>query len=191
MGLQFKPRSKMFKGSNGKNTFNPETFQGHSYQWWMYVTKIKGVVVFNDYNYSMTTNKHQWEMKSFLKEQYGIETKDMVILDQAQSLDRGIFLDHHYNLLAVNEVRLKAAKRDSQKEELEAAIEHCKKMISTLKKLGAKAEMTLVNHRVNAKNSEARRLEAARVKSRIARDKKNALLKEFKEVAESTAAIDV
>jgi hypothetical protein len=189
--MQFKPRLKIYKGSNGKNTFNPDTFEAHSYKWWMYVCKIKGVIVFNDHSYSVTTNGHQWEMKSLLKSLFPNEMKNVVFVNQRQSLSSGIFLDHHYNLLALNEVRLKAAKRDDQKEELKESIEHCKKMIATLKKLGATANMTLVNHRVNAKNSEASRLETQREKSRIAREKRNAVVKEFKNDYESTEAIDV
>lgn len=189
--MQFKPRLKIYKGSYGKNTFNPETFEAHSYGHWLYVCKIKGVVVFNDYSYSVTTNGHQWEMKSFLKDNFGLEIKNFIVVNQAQSLDRGLFLDHHYGLLALNEVRLKAAKREDQKEELKESIEHCKTMIAKLKKLGATANMTLVNHRVNAKESEANRLESAREKSRLAREKRNAVVKEFKADYESTAAVDV
>lgn len=187
--MKFMPRKNIWSGSSRKNTFNPDTFQGHSYGWWMYVSKVKGVVVFNDYNYSVTTRKHQSEMKHFLKSVMGIQ--HMVIVDQSESLSSGLFLDSHYNRLALNEVRLKAAKRPDQVKEFEAAIEYCKKQIATLKKLGATAKMTLVNHRVNAKNSEASRLERQRVKSKLARDKKNALLIQFKEVNESTAAVDV
>lgn len=186
--MKFKPRLKVYQSSSRNNTFNPETFEAHSYQWWLYVTKIKGVVVFNDYNYSSTTNKHQSEMRSLLKE---LGVKSMVMVYQRESLSSGLFLDHDYNNLALNEVRLKAAKRPDQVKELEAAIAHCKERIATLKKLGAKANMTLVNHRVNAKQSETNRLARQREKSRIAREKRALVVEQFKGVAESTAAIDI
>lgn len=186
--MKFKPRLKVYQSSSRNNTFNPETFEAHSYNWWLYVCKVKGVVVFNDYNYSSTTKKHQSEMRSLLKE---LGHKIGMVVYQRESLSSGLFLDHDYNNLALNEVRLKAAKRPDQVKELTAAIAHCKERIAMLKKLGAKANMTLVNHRVNAKNSEASRLERQREKSRIAREKRNAVVEQFKTEAESTAAIDI
>jgi len=184
--LKYKPRKNVYEGSN--NVFNPETFEAHSYQWWMYVCKVKGVIIFNDHNYSSSTNKHQSKMKSLLKE---LGHKIGFVVYQRESLSHGLFLDHDYENLALNEVRLKAAKRPDQVKELTAAIAHCKERIATLKKLGAKANMTLVNHRVNAKNSEASRLERQREKSRIAREKRALVVNQFKDVAESTAAVDI
>jgi hypothetical protein len=66
--MPYQARNRVFKGSNGKNTFNPLTFEAHSYGHWCYVKKIKGRVVFNAYRYSSTTTGHQWQMRSLLKE---------------------------------------------------------------------------------------------------------------------------
>lgn len=66
--MPFQSRNKVFKGSNGKNTFNPLTFEARSYDHWCYVMKIKGKVVFNWYKYSNTTTGHQYEMSRLLKE---------------------------------------------------------------------------------------------------------------------------
>lgn len=189
--MQWKPRLKIYQGSNRKNTFEPDSFEARSYSHWCYMTKIKGVVVFNDYSYSMTTRGHQYEMRSFMRETLKINMTKVVFVDQRQSLTHGLFLDSHYERMALAEVRLKASKRDDRSKELVSEIAKIKKEIAILKRLGAKAEMTLVNHRVNAKNSEKSRLERQREKSRIAREKRAAVVTEFKDAYESTSAVEV
>lgn len=71
--------------------------------------KVKGQVVFNDYKYSVTTNKHQSEMKRFLKTE--LKIKSIVYVDQRESLSDGIFLDSFYGTLALAEYRLKLPNR--------------------------------------------------------------------------------
>lgn len=190
--MQYRPRLKIYKGSNNKNVFNPETFEATSYNWWIYVAKIKGVVVFNDHNYSVTTRQHQYEMKSFLKETMKVNMKKVVFVDQRQSLSSGLFLDSHYWNLALAEVRLKAKnRRESFYKDQKNIIANAKKEIAILKRLGAKAEKSLVNHRLNAKESEAKRLESQREKSKEARAKRQAVLTQFKDAYESTSAVEV
>lgn len=188
--MKWKPRLKIYQGSNRKNTFDPETFEGRSYRHWLYVTKIKGQVVFNDYSYSVTTNGHQSEMKSFLSTEMGI--KNMILVNQHESLSQGIFLDSNYEKLALAEVRLKAKNRrtdfyTTQKD----IIAKCKKDIATLKKLGAKSKIKLKDYRRDAKESEAQRLVSQREASKIARDKRKAIVGEFQSKYESTDAIEV
>ena len=43
-----------------------ETLEARSYQWWAFVKKIQGKVVFNNYRYSATTAKHQRQMRILL-----------------------------------------------------------------------------------------------------------------------------
>lgn len=66
--MKYKPRLKVYKSSTGKNVYNPETRQAYSYDWWRYVDFKKGKVIFNNASYSKTTNKHQSECRSLLKE---------------------------------------------------------------------------------------------------------------------------
>jgi hypothetical protein len=56
----------MYKASNV--TFNPETLQAYSYDWWRFVDCINGKIVFNDYYYSSTTGKHQSKVRSLLQD---------------------------------------------------------------------------------------------------------------------------
>ena len=55
-------------GCSGKCRFYGDTIEATSYGHWTFVKKINGKVFFNDYTYSNTTSKHQWEMRHFLKE---------------------------------------------------------------------------------------------------------------------------
>lgn len=188
--MEFKPRLKVYKGSNGKNVFNPEKFEATSYSWWVYVRKIKNRVVFNDYSYSKTTNKHQHEMQYFLRTELKVE--NIIFVNQKQSLTNGLFLDSDYGTLALAEFRLSLPNRKPQfYVEQKNIIDNCKKQIAILKKLGAESKTTLISHRANAKEVETLRLERQREKSLIARKKRQAVVNEFKSQYESTASIEV
>ncbi len=188
--MQWKPRLKIYQGSNRKNTFNPETFEGRSYGHWLYVTKIKGKVIFNDYSYSVTTNGHQGEMRAFLRETLKINLNKVIFVNQRDSLTYGISLNYHYGVLALAEVRLKLPKRkDAFYKEQKAIIKDMTKQIATLKKLGAKSDVKLSVLRTQVKESELRRIERQREKAKIAREKRNAVVTEFKSQYESTDAV--
>lgn len=58
-------RSNLYKASNVY--FNPILRQAASYNWWVFVKVIEGRLVFNNYNYSNTTIRHQWKVKRLLE----------------------------------------------------------------------------------------------------------------------------
>lgn len=64
--MKYYKRSGMYKASNV--SFNPETYEAYSYDWWLFVCKIGDCIVFNNYNYSNTTSKHQSKLRSLLDE---------------------------------------------------------------------------------------------------------------------------
>lgn len=66
MVLNFKKRNNMYSNTTGSLTFNLETCEAHSYRWWKFVAKVEGLVVFNSYNYSNSTSKHQSKIRSLL-----------------------------------------------------------------------------------------------------------------------------
>lgn len=188
--MEFKPRLKVWQGSNRKNEFDPKTNEARSYKHWCYVKKIKGYWVFNDYNYSVTTNGHQGEMKGFLRDT--LKVKKIIYVDQRESLTDGLFLDSQYEKLALAEVRLKHKNRkkefyDTQKE----IIKKTKKEIEILKKLGAKSKGTLKEFIRWSQNEETERLNKQRELSKIAREKRANLLKEHKNEFESLGRIEV
>ena len=65
----------LYKASNV--VFNPVLIQAHSYGWWCFVLKIDNRVIFNDYNYSNTTLRHQSKVRLLMK-QLGVDI-DIVI----------------------------------------------------------------------------------------------------------------
>lgn len=65
--LQYRKRRNLYTNSTGTNTFDPERCEAYSYSWWQYVRRIRGKVIFNDYDYSPSTNAHQCVMRDLLK----------------------------------------------------------------------------------------------------------------------------
>jgi len=68
--MKYYKRLKIWKSSNV--TFNPETCEAHSYKWWLFVAKVKNKVVFNNYRYSVSTEKHQSKVE-WLLAQLGVK----------------------------------------------------------------------------------------------------------------------
>lgn len=57
----------MYTNSTGSLTFNPVTMEAHSYKWWKFVAIVEGKLVFNDFNYSVSTTKHQRSIRRLLE----------------------------------------------------------------------------------------------------------------------------
>lgn len=68
-------RSNLYKASNV--TFNAETHEAVSYDWWTFVKRINGLLVFNNHNYSSSTSKHQSKMRALLRD-LGLEI-DLIV----------------------------------------------------------------------------------------------------------------
>lgn len=66
--LKFNKRAGIYTNSTGSLTFNPATLEAHSYKWWRFVAQVDGLLIFNDYKYSVSTSKHQYKMRSFLSD---------------------------------------------------------------------------------------------------------------------------
>lgn len=66
-GLTFQPVKQRFKSAAGKCTFKLETQEAYSYGWWRFVERIGPYLVFNNYRYSSTTTKHQYQLRSLLE----------------------------------------------------------------------------------------------------------------------------
>lgn len=55
--MKYYSRLKVYKARNVK--FDPGNMIATSYQWWEFVKRINGKIVFNDYRYSPSTGRHQ------------------------------------------------------------------------------------------------------------------------------------
>jgi len=64
--MKYYQRLGIYKASN--LTFNPNTFEGYSYAWYLITARIKGELVLNTYNYSPTTRKHVYKLRALLNE---------------------------------------------------------------------------------------------------------------------------
>lgn len=62
--MKFSNKRQQFEGSNV--SFNPFTQVAKSYDWWVFLTNMNGIVIFNDSRYSNTTNRHQSKVKALM-----------------------------------------------------------------------------------------------------------------------------
>lgn len=61
-------RANIYQASNYNVTFDQNKIEAKSYKWWVFVTKIEGKVIFNNYRYSNSTSKHQSKVRSLLNQ---------------------------------------------------------------------------------------------------------------------------
>ena len=59
-------RSGLYKASNV--SFDPVKIEALSYDWWVFVSRIGKLTVFNDYRYSLSTSKHQSKVRALLSD---------------------------------------------------------------------------------------------------------------------------
>jgi len=64
--MKYFKRLETYKASNV--TYDPKTEIANSYNWWQFVKRIEGKLVFNNYNYSISTCKHQSKVRSLLND---------------------------------------------------------------------------------------------------------------------------
>jgi len=144
--MKFYSRAGIYKASNV--TFNPTTKDAYSYSWWRFVGVVEGVLIFNDFNYSASTIKHQYKVRR-LMESLGINP------DLTLSLPRGIRHDQtleelivegeeqlcneflHQEELKIRRAERRAEKRAAEFERIAAAMaEHAAKNHLTIVEQG-------------------------------------------------------
>lgn len=104
--MKFMKRTKIYKASNV--TFNPETIQAFSYNWWCFVREIQGKIVFNNYSYSPSTTRHQYKVCQLLRE---LNIHIDLEVDMKESLNELTFNAHALESLYRESVEL-SMKRD-------------------------------------------------------------------------------
>jgi hypothetical protein len=98
--MKYYSRLKVYKASNVQ--FSVESKIATSYGWWEFVKPINGKLVFNSYNYSSTTIKHQRKISRVLSE-LGLQTIRVDSPQGLQDLDSAI----KYNFRKVTEIKIK------------------------------------------------------------------------------------
>jgi hypothetical protein len=63
--MKYFKKLKKYKGSNVELTIEPN-LKAYSYGWWLFLVRYKGLVIFNNYNYSPTTIRHQYKTQNVL-----------------------------------------------------------------------------------------------------------------------------
>lgn len=120
--MKFIKKRNQYEASNV--SFDPENISAVSYNWWEFVKVINGKVVFNDYNYSPSTLKHQSKVRRLLET---LNIKVDVVIESTKSLssydwqdDALRMLDNKINLLndALNNPRRKKALDEKRKESI-------------------------------------------------------------------------
>jgi hypothetical protein len=65
-------RTNTYRANNV--VFDPKIIEASSYNWWIFCKKIQGQIVFNNYRYSVSTQKHQRKVLNLMSD-LGIEPK--------------------------------------------------------------------------------------------------------------------
>tara|TARA_Y100000004_G_C8952282_1_gene429140 strand:- start:1848 stop:2312 length:465 start_codon:yes stop_codon:yes gene_type:complete len=63
--MKYYTRLKEYKASNVSLTVEPK-LEAYSYAWWLFLVKYKGLVIFNNTNYSSSTSRHQRKVRRVL-----------------------------------------------------------------------------------------------------------------------------
>jgi len=80
--MKFSKKRNQYEASNV--TFSQANCEAYSYNWWKFVTVIDGLVIFNNYNYSPSTNKHQAKVRRLMSE---LGIKIDLVVSTRESLD--------------------------------------------------------------------------------------------------------
>lgn len=190
-GFKYRPRLKIYQ--DGKNNeFDQVSFSATSYRHWLYCTKIKGKVVFNNYNYSQTTNAHQSNMKDLLK-QLGIKIDIQVSMHDSLSNFNHYILETIYKEMFQIEIDGKTAKRldvysvclQKTFETRALAIEALKAHVKVCKKLGASISKDAIKRiKDRLTRQKEQHLSNNREKSRVKAELKKSLIPSFKSLDE-------
>lgn len=85
--MKYFKRANIYKNSTGNNILEVDTMKAFSYNWWCYLMPTgTGKYIFNNYRYSPTTGKHQFDMRSLLRKEFGICSENIVFVDFRESL---------------------------------------------------------------------------------------------------------
>jgi hypothetical protein len=168
LGLPYKPRLGLFKSSSGKNYFDPIQCKAVSYNWWTYVTKLKGRVIFNDHRYSVTTSTHQADTRRLMA---NLGIKIDIYVDTRSSIENTSGLQsalaEKYTRIIQNQIAIK--RRGSNKRSNKyrfADIKGLRKDIKALKSLGLKfSQKDIKALTQNLLKAEAERIEKMRAES--------------------------
>lgn len=117
-----KRRNGFYEASNVR--FIPETLQAFSYGWWQFTMPYKGGVIFNCFNYSNSTNKHQWKVRRLLQD-LGIKIVEEVEAPRGLQGSLGDAAEYHRlrALRLIEETKKPGTRKEKNRERREQAKE--------------------------------------------------------------------
>ncbi len=168
--MRYQPRKGMFTSNNGNCGLNPETMEGHSYEWYSLVKLVKGTVLLNTFCYSNQTSKHINKMRNVLQT-LSVAYKSVQAPQGLQDLERAV--RYHVEQHADAIVKYRHARIKDTRD-----IQRHSDALATLAMLGYSYEAkTSVDAIRTASEARSRRLEFERNKRREAKIKNTPLLK--------------
>lgn len=184
--IKYFKRLGIYKNSTGNVVFDPVKLEARSYDHWVFVKKIRGKLVFNDYNYSQSTNAHQSLVRGVLRD---LKIKIDAVVYTHDDLDclesSGIRSVYKRFLVLQAAVKNPKARKDSRAHQWRVQeFNEAKKNLATLRSIGVRASRRMQAELKAQLAAETKQhaAEAARVReeNRIKRQENSALVKEQK-----------
>lgn len=138
--LKYKKKRARWENSTGNCTFDPVKKLAYSYKWWIFVKKIRGKVVFNDYTYSSSTSCHQSAVRDIMKQlriKIDLTVYNRESLSEFSSKESPI-LEKLYRAVFLGEYTLnRKGLTEKTRSRAERSIKDAKKDIKQARSLGA------------------------------------------------------
>lgn len=129
--MKYYPRLNLYKAAN--LTFNPDTGNGTSYNWYL-ITKFFGnTLVLNSYRYSVTTAKHVCKLRSLFIE-LGLKFIEIEAPRGLQDLESSVRL-YTSEIETLEEEIANKRSRPEKNEERKRSIVELRKLLKTVGKL--------------------------------------------------------
>lgn len=185
-GLKFKKRSGLYTNSTKRVSYNPTTKTAFSYGW-QFVDVVKGLVFFNSFSYSSTTNRHQRDVRNTMRN-LGHDINYTV--SYWGSLNVTEIMQHYYNELFKEEVYYnRKGIRTYNKESSLDRIEKLKEVIKDLESKGFSLSKKEVKElKIKSIETEKLRLESLRKHVKITLDSN--LLEKMNDLTEYDTSIE-
>lgn len=148
--LKYFKKLNVYKNSTGTCLYNVSEKKAYSYNHWLFVKEHKGKIIFNDYSYSPTTNRHQRQVRNLLSV---IGVKIDYIVHWPESLERVeiSYLNYLYDKMYYNTwMHKNASCKTKTKDGYLNSVRWYKKQIETYKKLGFCSPLSLADVKYNA-----------------------------------------
>lgn len=147
--MKFIKRANMWKNSTGSCTLKlgkeRQDLEAHSYNWWCFAKYINGVLVFNNYTYSVSTTAHQSRVRMMLSDlghEIGLYIESPRGLDDLESS-----LKYYSMKIEEYEEHLKKPRiRQTTKDNLKLKIESAKYTMRRIIEVGQLDWMTCIKH---------------------------------------------